>query len=672
PQYIVPREKKRVVKELKEAAKEASSLYLATDPDREGEAISWHLIQAIEPNNKPIHRVVFQEITKDAVEKAFSQPRDIDINLVDAQKARRILDRLVGYKISPLLWKKVKRGLSAGRVQSAVLKMLVDREREIQKFKPEEFWSIDVELSDNPKATKNNKNSSFIASLIGHLGTPKKKIKIHTLNEAEKLISELYVSTYKVMEIQKKTVNRQPAPPFITSTLQQEAWRKLKFDARRTMIIAQQLYEGLSIGKEGHIGLITYMRTDSTRVAHSALTDTRSFIVKKYGAQYEHKTPRIYTKKSKNAQEAHEAIRPTAIDKEPEQLQQYLTRDQLKLYDLIWRRMVASQMSAAIMENTIIDVAANPKSSNGYLFKATSTTTVFPGFLMLYTESKDEEESNDKEKKPLPELSKDQLLGLLDLIKEQHFTQPPPRYTDATIIRALEENGIGRPSTYAPILSLIQDRGYVKKQTGKLFAEEIGMVVSDLLTDYFPNVVDPKFTAEIENKLDEIASGEQKWIPVVAAFYGPLEQAIEHAYEDVEKINTDQPIDEICELCSSPMVIKQGRYGKFKACTAFPKCKNTKPLEEVNKKIDKSEPTDEVCELCNSPMVIKQGRYGKFKACSAFPKCKNTKPIVKLIGVICPKCGGQVIERRSKKGLIFYGCEKYPACTFTSKTKPDS
>jgi len=616
PHYLIPRKKKKVVKELKRAAKDASSVYLATDPDREGEAISWHLVQAVELGQMPVHRVVFHEVTKEAIDEAFHHPRNIDIRLVNAQQARRILDRLVGYKISPLLWKKVRRGLSAGRVQSVALRMVVDRERQIQGFTPVEYWSIEAEL-----ARKGAKPSSFRAALIGFLGVPE-KLEIHNKEETDKLTADLERASYRVAEVHRKEVPRQPAPPFITSTLQQEAWRKLKFTSKRTMALAQQLYEGLPIGQGGALGLITYMRTDSTRVAPSALTEARAYIAGKYGANFVPKSARIFAKKAKGAQEAHEAIRPTSVKREPEQLRPYLTGDQFKVYELIWKRMVASQMAAARLDTVSVDVAAKSTASGAeYLLRATSSTIKFPGFLILYSEGKDEMESEEG-KRPLPELSKGQSLKLLGLFPEQHFTQPPPRYTEATLIKALEENGIGRPSTYAPILSTIQERGYVQKRGGRFQPQELGLVVNDLLIEHFPNIVDLGFTAQMEEGLDEIARGQQEWVPMIQGFYEPFEKAVE------------------------------------RAAIALPTVKVA------------DEPTDETCELCGSPMVIKQGRYGKFMACSGYPKCRNTKPLLITIGVSCPQCGGQLVKRRSKRGRTFYGCANFPKCDFTSWEKP--
>jgi len=613
PKYQVPKEKSAVVREIGEAAKKASSVYLATDPDREGEAISWHLVQATELDRVPLKRVVFHEITKEAVAEAFQHPREIDMNLVNAQQARRILDRLVGYKISPLLWQKVRRGLSAGRVQSVALRMIADREREIESFVPQEYWSIDAEL----ELKKMKAKGSFIASLLGFMDG--KKIEIQSESEAEGIIGELKGASYIVAQVRKKEVARQPAPPFITSTLQQEGWRKLRFSAKRTMAIAQQLYEGLPIGQEGSVGLITYMRTDSVRVATSALEETRAYVKQKYGAHFLSPHPRIFAKKAKGAQEAHEAIRPTSINREPASIERYLTRDQFRLYELIWKRMVSSQMSPALLDTTSVDIEA--KGEKSYLFRATSSIIKFPGFTILYIEGSDEAE-DEKGKEPLPELAKGETLKLLGLFPEQHFTQPPPRYTEATLVKALEERGIGRPSTYAPILSTIQERGYVEKDRGRFHPMELGLLVSDILSEHFPTIVDLGFTAQMEEGLDRIAQGECQWAPFLQDFYDPFEKTLQTAKQRMERVKVV------------------------------------------------GEPTDEVCSECGRPLVIKSGRYGKFLSCSGFPECKNAKPLLIKIGVSCPQCGGELVVRQSKKGRSFYGCANYPACDFTTSDKP--
>jgi len=616
PKYVVPREKRKVVLELKQAAKTASTVYLATDPDREGEAISWHLAQVTKWNRILYRRVIFHEITKAAIERAFNHPRSIDMQLVNAQQARRILDRLVGYKISPLLWRKVRRGLSAGRVQSVALRIIVDREREVEKFIPVEYWTIEAELAKEiPSAEK----ATFRAVLIGL--TDGTKLDIHNQEEANEICDELKQADYKVIKVSVKKVTRQPAPPFITSTLQQEAWRKLHFPAKLTMQVAQELYEGLPIGDEGAVGLITYMRTDSTRVARSAVAEAREFITSKYGSQFLPPHARSFATSVKRAQEAHEAIRPTKIWREPSLLKLHLTNAQFKLYQLIWKRMVASQMAAASFDNTTVDIQARrPRSKTDYLLRTSSSVNIFPGFMILYIEGKDEA-GEEKQAPTLPQLEKGDRLELLGLSPEQHFTQPPPRFTEATLIKTLEQWGIGRPSTYAPILSTIQERGYVARAGGSFQPTELGIVVNDLLNKYFPDIVDIEFTAHMEDELDKIANENKDWATVVQDFYIPFENSLKNAALLMEKV-------------------------KF---------------EEL---------TDEICPKCEKPLVIKFGRYGKFVACSGYPECKYTKPFLVKIGVKCPQCGGEIVERLSKKKRTFYGCSNYPNCKFAINLKP--
>ena len=673
PKYVVSQTKRKVVKDIKDKAANAAAIYLATDPDREGEAISWHIVEAAKLSKIPLKRVVFHEITHDAITSAFRHPRTIDLRLVNAQQARRILDRLVGYKISPLLWKRVRPGLSAGRVQSVALKLIVDREAEISSFIPVEYWSIEAEL-----AKEKGKSSHFEAKLVGtSSGT---KIDIKDKKQAYELVDILKEAGYSVSSVKQKKTSRKPAPPFITSTLQQEAWRKLKFNGKRTMAIAQQLYEGLPLGKEGSVGLITYMRTDSTHVASSAISEARSYIQEKYGSDFVPNTPHRFAKKAKGAQEAHEAIRPTSIQRDPSQIKSHLTSEQFKVYNLIWQRMVASQMASAQISTTTVEVEATSKiEKKKYLFRATSSNISFPGFLTLYQESRDEEE--EEKKKSLPALAKGDLLQLIKLNPEQHFTQPPPYYTEATLIKALEELGIGRPSTYAPILSLIQERGYVERRNGRLAASELGTIVSTLLSEHFTDIVNVSFTAQMEEKLDQIASGQLEWIPMLKEFYTPFDKTVTKAASAIPKIS--EVTDEICELCGSAMVIKWGRWGKFLSCTGFPKCKHSRSLEEKKPKADSPkkkevETTDQICELCGRPMEIKQGRFGKFIACSGYndpdkkKRCKNTKSILTGTGVSCPNagCKGELVEKRSKKGRLFYGCSQYPKCKFASWDKP--
>jgi len=613
PKYVVPREKKKVVDELKEAAKTASAVYLATDPDREGEAISWHLVEVTKTNRKPYRRVVFHEITKEAIERAFSHPRSIDMQLVNAQQARRVLDRLVGYKISPLLWRKVRRGLSAGRVQSVALKIIVDREREIEKFVPVEYWTIEAELA------KKTEKTTFTAMLIGLVdGT---KLDIHNEQEANELSGELKQAGYKVLKVTTKKATRQPAPPFITSTLQQEAWRKLHFPAKLTMQVAQELYEGLPIGDEGNVGLITYMRTDSTRVARSAVAEAREFITAKYGSQFLPPHARSFITSTKRAQEAHEAIRPTKIWREPSRLKPYLSNAQFKLYQLIWKRMVASQMSAAIFDNTTVDIQARcPRSKSSYLLRTSISVTKFPGFMILYSEGKDEAEE-EKQAPTLPQLEKGDSLKLIELFPDQHFTQPPPRFTEATLIKMLEQWGIGRPSTYAPIISTIQERGYVTKSGGSFQPTELGIVVNDQLSRYFSDIINIEFTAHMEDELDKIANENKDWVTVVQDFYIPFDQSLQNASQLMERVKLE-------------------------------------------------EPTNEICPQCSKPIVVKFGRFGKFLACSGYPECRYTKPFLVKVGVKCPQCGGEIVEKRSKKKRTFYGCSNYPNCNFFLNARP--
>ncbi len=616
PKYVVPQQKRRIIKEIKEAASDASSVYLATDPDREGEAISWHLVEAanLRKDRIPIRRVAFHEITYEAIEEAFKSPRPVDMNLVNAQQARRILDRLVGYKLSPLLWQKVRRGLSAGRVQSVAVRIIVDREREIQDFAPEEYWTIEVEL-----CLPEEQEPSFRAKLTALSdGT---KLYIGNKQEADELVAALEKASYVVKEIHTKRTPRQPAPPFITSTLQQEAWRKLHFTAKRTMVVAQQLYEGLPLGNEGSVGLITYMRTDSTHVSPSAITEAREFINEKYGSDFLPPTARLFAKKTKWAQEAHEAIRPTKVHREPKQVKQYLDSDQSKLYDLIWKRMVASQMSPALYDITTAEIQADPPTpKQSYLLKAIDSTMRFPGFTAVYSEGKDEDDKGETFVH-LPRLEAGDRLGYLGSFPEQQFTQPPHRYTEATLIRALEEKGIGRPSTYAPILSTIQERDYVHKADGKFYPEELGIIVNDILSEHFPNIVNLGFTAQMEQRLDEIARGKQEWIPVLRAFYTPFEVMLQRGSAKIQKV-------------------------------------------------DVSKATDEICPDCGRPMVIKVGRFGKFLACSGYPECRRTMPFLVKTGIPCPQCSGELVERVNKKKQVFYGCSSFPRCQFTTRFRP--
>ena len=671
PHYVVIPGKEKIIKELKKASKEADKVFLAPDPDREGEAIAWHIAYEISdkksstPNEK-IYRIIFNEITERAVREAIKNPDKIDMNKVEAQQARRILDRLVGYGLSPLLWRKVRRGLSAGRVQSVTVKLVVDREREIESFKSEEYWSINAEFEGSIPP-----NPNIWARLyrIDQQSTTDNKCLIPDEEAANKIVDDLKEKEFVLSRIERKHRKRMPFPPFITSTLQQEAARKLRFPAKKTMMIAQQLYEGIELGEEGAVGLITYMRTDSHRVAPEAQEWTRKFIEEAYGKKYIPEKPPFYKSKA-SAQEAHEAIRPTYSDKRPEEIKNFLTKEQFGLYNLIWNRFISSQMTPAQLEQTtfIIENRERP-----YEFRASGTVVRFDGFMALYTESKDEiEEENGL---TLPALKEGETLRLINLQPKQHFTQPPPRFTEATLVKALEEKGIGRPSTYAAILSTIQDRKYVQKTDGKFSPTELGVVVNDLLVERFPGLIDVNFTAKMEDELDRIEDGKMKWVKVVKDFYKPFSSNLTEAIKTKGRVKPkDIPTENICEKCGLPMVIRWGRHGRFLACSGFPECKNTKPLESqepgVNNQQSISQQTDEVCEKCGSPMLIKSGRYGKFLACSRYPECKNTKPI--STGIKCPKDGGDLVERRSKKGKPFWSCSNYPECKFATWYKPFS
>jgi len=605
PHYIVLPEKKKVVKELKEAARRAGDLYLATDPDREGETIAWHLTQVLDIPPDRALRVEFHEITPKAVKEAFHSPRSIDYRLVEAGQARRILDRLVGYKLSPLLWHKVRGGLSAGRVQSAALKMIVDREREIEAFVPREYWTVEAALCKPGRP-----ESIFRAKLIAEREIPSEA-------EAQRLAGELVGAEFVVSRISSREVSRQPAPPFITSTLQQEASRKLGFSPERTMFLAQQLYEGVKIGDEV-VGLITYMRTDAVRVSPEAVARVREYIREKFPAEYLPAKPRQFAQKVKGAQEAHEAIRPTDIFREPSQVAPYLTGEQLALYELIWRRMLASQMAAAKFHSVSVNIEA--RTGEGvHTLRAASSRPVFPGFRTIYEESREDEEEPEGR---LPELKEGEALELVDVFTLQHFTQPPPRYTEASLIKALEERGIGRPSTYAPTLATLKERRYVEKKGGKLFPTPLGRTVTEILEAHFPGIVNLNFTAEMEEKLDKIARGEAERVPVLREFYTPFIRDVSRALKTLPRVR----------------------------------------LEE--------EATEEVCPQCGRPMVIKEGRYGKFLSCSAFPQCRESRPYVMKLGVTCPDCGGELVQREGKRHRIFYGCLNFPRCRFTVSHRP--
>ncbi|MEX2236094.1 MAG: type I DNA topoisomerase [Dehalococcoidia bacterium] len=660
PTYVVPTDKRAVVNRIKSQAKDAKAVWLATDPDREGEAISWHLVEAAELNNIPHQRLVFHEITRDAVKRAFDEPRPINAQLVDAQQARRVLDRLIGYKISPILGQKVRRGLSAGRVQSPALKMVVDREREIQAFVPQEYWTIDLDLEP---ATDQGK--VFRAKFEGIAGDKVEKIELSSAAAVEALTGRLRPARYRVSDIRRRTQARRPAAPFITSTLQQEASRRLGYTARRAMALAQQLYEGVRTN-EGNVGLITYMRTDSTNISDEARDGARHYISSRFGVDYVPPAARTFSKKAKHAQEAHEAIRPSSVRRDPESVRAYLDNDQFRLYSLIWNRFLASQMADAQFDVTTVDVEALPRDGEpNYIVRANSRRLRFAGWLQLYggvAEEEDEEGAGSN----LPDLVHGQALNLVDLFPDQHFTEPPPRYTEASLVKALEENGIGRPSTYAAIMSTIQDREYVERADGRaLRPTELGCTVNDLLQEHFADLLAIPFTAQMEEELDEVSRGEREWRPVVKEFYDPLEIAIGKAREaDIVAEQTD----EICEKSGHPMVIRWGRNGKFLACSGYPECKNTRSLEP---EIELEQP--EFCQECNAPMAIKRGRFGPFLACTRYPDCKGTRPILKKVaGVTCPKDGGEIAEKSSRKGRqkTFWGCVNYPDCDWTSWSQP--
>ncbi len=620
--YLVPRDKSKVVKELRESVKAAKSVLLATDPDREGEAIAWHLVEATKPQDKLVQRIVFQEITPEAIRDAVKEPREINMKLVEAQQARRVLDRLVGYEISPLLWKNVKRGLSAGRVQSVALRLIVEREREIKAFVPQEYWSLDAELSQQGQAT-NKKLKSFTASLSRVKG---KKADLSDETTTMAIVNALDGAEFQVADVQTKETQRRPAAPFITSTLQQEASRKLRFPVRRTMQVAQELYEGIDLGSAGSQGLITYMRTDSTNVASSAQHRAREVITQRHGAEYVPSRPPVYSRKSKRAQEAHEAIRPTDPARAPEMVQQYLSPQQFRLYKLIWQRFIASQMRNAIFDSTSVNIdAGRAGEEKPYRFRATGSVIKFQGFLAVYREGRDDDEIDEIDRDALPQLTAQEILDLVRLVPEQHFTQPPARFSEASLVKSLEELGIGRPSTYAPTIATLQARNYVEIDQRRLTPTELGEIVIDLLILHFPNIIDAQFTSRMEDELDDIASGERLWVPVMNEFYGPFHKTVELAEKQMTRVKIAD------------------------------------------------EPTDEVCEKCGRPMVIKLGRFGRFLACSGFPECRNSRPILNKIGVKCPQCDeGDIVEKRTRKGRrrVFYGCSRYPECDFTSWDKP--
>jgi DNA topoisomerase-1 len=661
PKYIVIKGKAPVVKELKSAAKKADRILLATDPDREGEAIAAHVAEAISGSIKhsEVYRVLFNEITKKAILLAIKNPGKIDINKVDAQQARRILDRLVGYQISPILWKKVRRGLSAGRVQSVAMRLICEREEEIKAFVPEEFWSLTALLEGTIPP-------QFEAKLIKK---DEEKLRVKTNDEVKSILADLEGKQYAVTKVEKKERRRNPVAPFTTSKLQQEGGRKLGFTSKRTMGIAQSLYEGVDVGTEGTVGLITYMRTDSTRVGKEAQDEARELIANKYGKDYVPEKPPVYPV-AKSAQEAHEAIRPTSVLREPDEIKQYLEPDQYKLYKLIWNRFVASQMNPAIIDQTSVDIKAG-----GYTFRATGSVVKFPGFMAVYMEEKAEDQAPSEEENGeavLPPLVEGDALTLIKLDPKQHFTQPPPRFSEALLVKTLEEKGIGRPSTYAAIISTIQERDYVNKVENKFRPTELGVLVTDLLVNHFPVIMDVAFTAKMEEELDKIEEGEMPWVEAVKEFYKPFNESLEKAQAEMKDFKAElTPTDINCEKCGKPMVIKWGRNGQFLACSGYPDCKNTKPFirrEDGVVEAAPEETTDEICPKCGSGMVVKRGRFGKFLACSRYPECNHTQGM--STGVLCPEDGGKIVERRSRFGKMFYSCANYPACKFAVWYKP--
>jgi DNA topoisomerase-1 len=714
PTYVVIEGKKKLIQELREAARKSDAVYLAADPDREGEAICYHLAEELrgKRNGGPrIYRVMFHEITANAIRRAFQNPGEVDRRLVDAQQARRVLDRLVGYQISPLLWEKVRRGLSAGRVQTVAVRLIVEREREIRAFVKREYWTLEAHLAAK-------KPPVLAAQLVRRND---ESLDIPDQAACDALLAQLEGASWVVRSVATREKKRSPVPPFITSTLQQEAARKLRFSVKRTMMLAQRLYEGVALGKEGPVGLITYMRTDSVRVSADALAEARELISQRYGPQYLPETPNFY-RNQKDAQDAHEAIRPTSVFHTPDSVARYLGEDELRLYQLIWMRFVASQMAPALFDQTTIEVAAAGKDGAEYLFRATGSVPRFDGFLAVYEEGKDQKDEEDEElRHKLPAVTEGETLKLRSLHPEQHFTEPPPRYTEASLVKKLEADGVGRPSTYASILSTIQDRGYVNKQAGRLVPTELGMVVTDLLIEHFDDIFDVRYTARMEEELDEIEEGKMDWRAALQDFYKDFQKDLRRAEKhmtdikrleipteltcdkcgqpmvirwgrhgsfigcsgypdctntrelkvdlpDVETADlTDQEDTDYCENCGRPMVLKRGRFGTFYACSGYPDCKTTKRIGGEEKKPDV--PLDEKCPQCGSQLVLKHGRYGEFTACSNYPACKFVKQ--KTIGVTCPACGqGEITERRSRRGRTFYGCNRYPDCDFVAWAKP--
>lgn len=705
PEYKIMPSRKKLVSELLANSKKADAIYLASDLDREGEAIAWHLTKALEIPEEKTRRVTFNEITKDAILEAFQHPSPINMSKVNAQQTRRILDRLVGYQISPLLWKKISKGLSAGRVQSVAVRLIVEREKEIKAFKPQEYWKITAELtitSEDKDKIQEVKNFKALLQKFNN-----ENVEIKNESQSKDIIQELQDAAYIVVNVKKQTKRNNAPPPFTTSLLQQQASTRLQFSAKKTMLIAQQLYEGIDVGAEGAVGLITYMRTDSFHISEQALASCRKLIVDVYGENYLPGKPNVHASNKKGTQGAHEAIRPTIGEYTPESIKNHLTKDQYKLYELIWNRFVASQMNPALYAVTDVEIA-----SGQYTFKAKGRELLFDGHTRVSGHEL------EKDEQILPPLEKDQRLELVELVPTQHFTQPPPRFTEASLVKTLEKLGIGRPSTYAAIISTIQERGYVKQEKRAFYATELGTLVTEKLIEHFSKIMDVKFTSHMEDELDKIEDGKTGWLDVLKEFYGPFKTDLEKAVGEMKSVKgTPEESNQICTLCGQPMVIRWGRHGKFLGCSAFPTCKSTLPLDEKGVPAP-PETTDQKCEKCGSAMVVKASRHGKFLACSAYPNCKNTKSLtgettkveptnekcekcgspmvirfskrgrfmgcsaypkcrnIKSLptGVKCPNegCGGDLIQRRSKKGGVFFGCSKYPECDYITKELPNT
>jgi DNA topoisomerase-1 len=664
PKYVVSPSKKKVLDELKRAAEKAEALYVATDPDREGEAIGWHLAQELRVDKRKVYRITFNEITERAVKAAFAHPGRIDLNKVDAQQARRVLDRLVGYNLSPLLWEKVRRGLSAGRVQSVAVKLIVERERAIQRHVAEEYWSLHARLA----AAQPPEFTASLHELDDQKVVPPKDGQPGTLPDeaaTRAVVASLEGAAFIVRSVTRGERRRFPAPPFITSTLQQEAGRKLGFSAKKTMSVAQQLYEGVALGDEGPIGLITYMRTDSVRVSREAQQEARRWAGARLGEAYVPEAPPVYRSRG-SAQEAHEAIRPTDVGRDPRGVARFLTRDQLALYRLIWERFLASQLVPAVYDTVSADITAAR-----CVFRAQGQTVKFRGFTAVYVESREDEEADEEEgtERVLPPLEEGERLARLALEPKQHFTQPPPRYTEAALIKTLEELGIGRPSTYASILStIVNDRGYVHRERRTLFPTDLGIEVTDLLEPFFSDIMDVKFTAQMEDHLDKVEEGERTWVDTVQEFYGPFQRDLAAARKKMRNVKKGEETGEACPECGEPLLERWGRNGKFIGCSAYPECKYTRNLDGSGRGED--EPTGEACPTCGKPLVIRDGRFGRFIACSGYPECKTTKPIT--LGIRCaePGCEGELVARRSRRGRTFFGCSAYPACKFVVWHRP--